>query len=150
MKKTNNEKTGLTAPKPRADETARPQSKAARKALNEKRITENVPHGFTKSAHRPDTASTIQNPDVDNENSSMEHYRRADSRWSHDGKMEDKQPRSGPGKMVCVEVLDIMPDSVPQPEGKSLRSITKEKKTIAAVQSGQWDFDASQSVFNSQ
>jgi hypothetical protein len=80
----------------------------------------------------------------------VEHYRRADSRWAHEGTIEDKQPLSGPGKMISVEVLDIMPDSVPQPEGKSLRSVTKEKTTIAAVQSCQWDFGAAQPLFNSQ
>jgi hypothetical protein len=152
IKKTSNQKTGLTSPSPKADKTTEPQNKATRKAENEKRITENVANGFTKAPLRDDVASTIDNPCADDDNAGMVHYRRADSRWSTDGKMEDKQPRSGPGKYREVQTLGVMPDQVlgAGPSGNNLQQPKGQKETKATVQVGQWSFDNAQSVFNDQ
>jgi hypothetical protein len=107
---TNNKKTGLTVPKPRADKTTEPQCKAMRKASDEKRITDNVMHGHGKSALRPENTPTMKNPLADNENASMEHYGRADSNWVYDGKMVDHQPVGPGGKWLKTRELGIMPE----------------------------------------
>jgi hypothetical protein len=52
--KKNNERTGLTVPKPRADKTSKGLSQTEKKDLDGKRITANVAHGHGKSKLRPE------------------------------------------------------------------------------------------------
>lgn len=143
VKKTNNERTGLSVPKtPKS-----PLSQADKKSLETKRITENVAHGHGKSQLRAEERP--DGPQGQKVETQEEHYAKTRGHWDAPA-MGEFQPQSGHGKTMTVSELPIYPDEFPLSQGGPVGKEPPVKPltttTAATVQKGQWSYDAAKGL----
>jgi hypothetical protein len=139
VKKVNNEKTGLAVPKtPKS-----PLSRADRAALDNKRVTENIPYGHKKAPLRAEERP--DGPQGQKVDTQEEHYAKTRGHWDAPAALGEFQPRSGDGKFMTIQELPVMPDEYPLsaggPHGVEKPITPTTSKTVAAVSKGQWDYD---------